>query len=37
KAICLGIWAFGCLCYTCFLSMAVPILQGTLNRSNESI
>ena len=28
----LGIWAFGLLCYTVFLRMAVPILQGTLNR-----
>ena len=35
-AISLGIWAFGLLCYTFFLRMAVPILQGTLNRSNES-
>lgn len=34
-AVCLGIWAFGFLCYTIFLRMAVPILQGTLNRSNE--
>ena len=35
-AISLGIWAFGLLCYTFFLRMAVPILQGTLNRNNES-
>ena len=34
-AICLGIWAFGLLCYTFFLRMSVPILQGTLNRSDE--
>ncbi len=34
-AVCLGIWAFGILCYTFFLRMAVPILQGTLNRTNE--
>jgi Ni/Fe-hydrogenase subunit HybB-like protein len=34
-AVCLGIWAFGFLCYTFFLRMSVPILQGTLNRSNE--
>ncbi len=33
--ICLGIWAFGFLCYTLFLRMAVPILQGTLTKSNE--
>ena len=26
--ICFGIWAFGLLCYTVFLRMAVPILQG---------
>ena len=36
-AVCLGIWAFGLLCYTFFLRMAVPILQGTLNRSNEGM
>ncbi len=29
--ICLGIWAFGLLCYTIFLRMAVPILQGRLH------
>ncbi len=34
-AICLGIWAFGLLCYTLFLRMAVPILQGTLNQSDD--
>jgi Ni/Fe-hydrogenase subunit HybB-like protein len=34
-AVCLGIWAFGFLCYTFFLRMSVPILQGTLNKSNE--
>ena len=28
--ICLGIWSFGLLCYTIFLRMAVPILQGRL-------
>jgi Ni/Fe-hydrogenase subunit HybB-like protein len=33
--ICLGIWAFGLLCYTIFLRMAVPILQGRLTRSTE--
>ncbi len=33
--ICLGIWAFGFLCYTLFLRMAVPILQGTLSKANE--
>jgi Ni/Fe-hydrogenase subunit HybB-like protein len=33
--ICLGIWAFGLLCYTCFLKMSVPILQGKLSASNE--
>ena len=33
--VCLGIWAFGLLCFTLFLRMAVPILQGTLSRSNE--
>jgi Ni/Fe-hydrogenase subunit HybB-like protein len=33
--VCLGIWAFGLLCYTIFLRMAVPILQGRLSKSNE--
>jgi Ni/Fe-hydrogenase subunit HybB-like protein len=33
--ICLGIWAFGLLCYTIFLRMAVPILRGTLSKANE--
>ena len=33
--ICLGIWAFGLLCYTLFLRMAVPILQGRLSKANE--
>jgi len=33
--ICLGIWAFGFLCYTIFLHMAVPILQGKLSKANE--
>jgi len=30
-----GIWAFGLLCYTIFLRMSVPILQGTLSKANE--
>ncbi len=34
--VCLGIWAFGFLCYTIFLRMSVPILQGRLSKSNES-
>ena len=33
--VCLGIWAFGLLCYTIFLRMAVPILQGRLSQANE--
>lgn len=33
--ICLGIWAFGLLCYTVFLRMSVPILQGKLSKANE--
>ena len=34
--VCFGIWAFGLACYTVFLRMAVPILQGRLTRANES-
>ena len=33
--VCLGIWAFGLLVYTCFLRMSVAILNGSLNRENE--
>jgi len=33
--VCLGIWAFGLLCYTLFLRMSVPILTGRLSRANE--
>jgi Ni/Fe-hydrogenase subunit HybB-like protein len=33
--VCLGIWAFGLLCYTIFLRMAIPILQGNLSKANE--
>jgi Ni/Fe-hydrogenase subunit HybB-like protein len=33
--VCLGIWAFGLLCYTIFLRMSIPILQGKLSKSNE--
>jgi len=32
--ICLGIWSFGFFCYTLFLRMTVPILQGKLARSD---
>ena len=35
--VCLGIWALGLLCYTIFLRMSVPILQGRLNKSNEGL
>jgi Ni/Fe-hydrogenase subunit HybB-like protein len=33
--VCIGIWAFGLLCYTIFLRMSVPILQGQLSKANE--
>ena len=35
--VCFGVWAFGLLCYTIFLRMAVPILQGRLSKANEGI
>jgi CRP-like cAMP-binding protein len=34
--VCLGIWAFGLLCYTVLLRMAVPILQGKLTQAGEA-
>ncbi|MEK7684751.1 MAG: NrfD/PsrC family molybdoenzyme membrane anchor subunit [Verrucomicrobiota bacterium] len=33
--VCFGIWAFGLLCYTILLRMAVPILQGKISKANE--
>ncbi len=35
--VCIGIWAFGLLCYTIFLRMSVPIMQGRLSKANESL
>jgi molybdopterin-containing oxidoreductase family membrane subunit len=32
-----GIWAFGLLCFTLFLRMSVPILQGRLSKANEGV
>ncbi len=34
--VCIGIWAFGFLCFTIFLRMSVPILEGRLSQANES-
>jgi molybdopterin-containing oxidoreductase family membrane subunit len=34
--VCIGIWAFGFLCFTLFLRMSVPILEGKLSQANES-
>ena len=33
--VCLGIWAFGLLCYTVFLRMSIPILQGRLKATEN--
>ena len=35
--VCLGIWALGLLCYTIFLRMTVPILQGRMTKANEGL
>ena len=35
--VCFGIWGFGLLCYTVFLRMSVPILQGRLSKANEPL
>jgi molybdopterin-containing oxidoreductase family membrane subunit len=35
--VCFGIWSFGLLCYTVFLRMSVPILQGRLCKANEGL
>jgi Ni/Fe-hydrogenase subunit HybB-like protein len=34
--VCVGIWAFGILCYTLFLRMSIPILQGRLTAPTKS-
>jgi len=33
--VCVGIWAFGLLCYTLLLRIAVPVLQGHLSVGNS--
>jgi Ni/Fe-hydrogenase subunit HybB-like protein len=33
--VCIGIWAFGLLCFSVFLRMAVPILEGECTLANE--
>lgn len=35
--VCFGIWSFGLLCYTVFLRMSVPILQGRISKANEGL
>ncbi len=35
--VCFGIWAFGLLCYTVFLRMSVPVLQGKLSKANQTV
>ena len=35
--VCVGIWAFGFLCYTVFLRMSVPILQGALQSQRRAV
>jgi Ni/Fe-hydrogenase subunit HybB-like protein len=35
--ICCGIWAFGLLCYTLFLRMSVPVLQGRLTQTSQPV
>jgi Ni/Fe-hydrogenase subunit HybB-like protein len=34
--VCVGIWAFGFLCFTVFLRMTVPVLTGHLVQANEA-
>lgn len=33
--VCLGIWSLGLLCYTMFLRMSIPILQGRLSHLQQ--
>ena len=33
--VCFGVWAFGILCFTIFIRMSLPIMQGRFTSANE--